>query len=75
VCDPACGSGTFPVAALRYLTEALYASVHHHGRVVDRGDRSLVSLLGPRTADGGDVETLGQELVPCRPDDPSFEAR
>jgi len=75
VCDPACGSGTFPVAALRYLTEALYASVHHHGRVVDRGDRSLVSLLGPRTADGGEVEALGQELVPCRPDDPSFEPR
>src|SRR6185436_13838516 len=23
VCDPACGSGTFPVAALRFLTEAL----------------------------------------------------
>ena len=75
VCDPACGSGTFPVAALRYLTEALYASVHHHGRVVDRHDRSVVNLLSPRTADGGDVETLGQELVPCRPDDPSFEAR
>jgi len=36
VCDPACGSGTFPVAALRYLTEALYASVHHHGRVADQ---------------------------------------
>ncbi len=75
VCDPACGSGTFPVAALRYLTEALYASVHHHGRVADRGDRSVVSLLSPRTAGGGDVETLGQELVPCRPDDPSFEPR
>ena len=75
VCDPACGSGTFPVAALRYLTEALYASAHHHGRVVNRGDRSLVSLLGPRTADGGEVEALGQELVPCRPDDPSFEPR
>ena len=25
VCDPACGSGTFPVAALRFLTDALYA--------------------------------------------------
>lgn len=75
VCDPACGSGTFPVAALRYLTDALYASVHHHGRVVDRGDRSIVSLLGPRDPDGGEFEALGQELVPCRPDDPSFEAR
>jgi len=75
VCDPACGSGTFPVAALRYLTDALYASVHHHGRVADRGDRSMVSLLGPRASDDGEFEALGQELVPCRPDDPSFEAR
>jgi hypothetical protein len=75
VCDPACGSGTFPVAALRYLTEALYASVHHHGRVTDRGDRSIVSLLGPRALDGGEFEALGEELLPCRPDDASFDIR
>lgn len=75
VCDPACGSGTFPVVALRYLTDALYAAVHHHGRVTDRGDRSVVSLLGPRPAESGDVASLGQELVPCRPDDPTFEPR
>ena len=30
VCDPACGSGTFPLAALRFLTDALYASLQHH---------------------------------------------
>jgi hypothetical protein len=78
-CDPACGSGTFPVASLRYLTDALYAAVHHHGRVADRGDRAIVSLLGSRPpgADNraDDVAALGQELVPCRPDDPSFEPR
>ncbi len=27
VCDPACGSGTFPLAALRFLTDALYAAL------------------------------------------------
>jgi hypothetical protein len=74
-CDPACGSGTFPVASLRYLTDALYTAVHHHGRVADRGDRSVVSLLGPRPTGGDEVAALGQELVPCRPDDPSFESR
>ncbi len=74
-CDPACGSGTFPVASLRYLTDALYASVHHHGRVADRGDRSVVSLLGPRPAGADDVAALGDEMVPCRPDDPNFEPR
>lgn len=29
-CDSACGSGTFPVGAARYLTEALFQSVFHH---------------------------------------------
>lgn len=76
VCDPACGSGTFPVVSLRFLTDALYAAVHHHGRVTDRGDhRSVVSLLGPQTAETGDVAALGQEMIPCRPDDPHFEPR
>ena len=74
-CDPACGSGTFPVASLRYLTDALYAAVHHHGRVADLGDRSVVSLLGPRAFAADDVASLGQEMVPCRPDDPNFEPR
>jgi hypothetical protein len=30
VCDPACGSGSFLVAALRYLTQALYDSLFAH---------------------------------------------
>ncbi|MFZ4629148.1 MAG: Eco57I restriction-modification methylase domain-containing protein, partial [Blastocatellia bacterium] len=74
-CDPACGSGTFPVASLRYLTEALYAAVHHHGRVAENVDGSVVSLLGPRAAGADAVATLGQEMVPCPPDDPTFESR
>ena len=76
VCDPACGSGTFPVAALRFLTEALYASLHHHGRVAADGDRAVVNLLGGETgAKDAQEERLGQELLPCRPDDPLFEPR
>ncbi len=74
-CDSACGSGTFPVAVLRYATDALYASVHHHGRVADRGDRSVVSLLRARTEDADDVAALGQELIPCPSEDASFEPR
>jgi hypothetical protein len=74
-CDSACGSGTFPVAALRYITNALYAAVHHHGRVADRGDRSVVSLLRPRAEDADDVAALGQELIPCPSEDASFEPR
>lgn len=77
VCDPACGSGTFPVSALRFLTDALYASLHHHGRLTDAGDRTIVRLLGgpPSSPGDGRAEPLGQELLPCRPDDAQFEPR
>src|SRR4029077_5078581 len=30
VCDPACGSASFLVAALHYLTDALYQALCHH---------------------------------------------
>ncbi len=78
VCDPACGSGSFPLAALRFLTDALYASVRHHRRIEDRDDRSLVRLLG--LDDSGEteadaVERPGDELIPCPPDADDFEPR
>ena len=78
VCDPACGSGTFPVAALRFLTDALYASLHHHQRLTDAGDRTIVQLLtgGPAVTPGqAGAEPLGRELLPCRPDEAHFEPR
>ncbi len=76
VCDPACGSGTFPVAALRFLTDALYESLHYHDRITEQGERAVVRLIEP--LDGADQvaeERLGQELLPCRPDDETFESR
>ena len=51
VCDPACGSGTFPLAALRFLTDALYASLQHHGRIEADGERALIRLLGISASD------------------------
>ena len=75
VCDPACGSGTFPLAALRFLTEALYASLQHHGRIEPEGARSLVRLLGSAGAEQGKHDRLADELIPCRPDDDNFEPR
>ena len=77
VCDPACGSGTFPLAALRFLTEALYVSLQHHGRIKPDGERALVRLL---RINGEHSETsherrLDDELIPCRPDDEHFESR
>lgn len=48
VCDPACGSGSFLVAAVRYLTEAVYESLYAYGRLQGDLDRTLVHLLGTR---------------------------
>ena len=75
VCDPACGSGTFPLAALRYLTDALCAALQHHHRIEPDGARSLVRLLGIRDEAGRPEERLGDELIPCPPDDADFEPR
>lgn len=59
VCDSACGSGSFPVAALRFLTDALFASLHHHGRIREDGGCAIVP----------------GEFLPCRPSDDTFEPR
>ena len=77
ICDPACGSGTFPLAALRFLTNALYTSLQHHGRIVPDGERALVRLLGIHNNRQEDSESqnLGDELIPCPPDDDAFEPR
>ena len=75
VCDPACGSGTFPLAALRFLTDALYDSLQHHGRIEPDGERALVRLLGIRAEGDAETDSLADELIPCRPDDDEFEPR
>ncbi|MXW18911.1 MAG: hypothetical protein F4Z83_15370, partial [Gemmatimonadetes bacterium] len=73
VCDPACGSGSFVLAALRFLTDALYESLQRHGRSEARANESLVWLLGMRGGEAGDGERLSDEQIPCRPDDDEFE--
>ena len=75
VCDPACGSGSFALAALRFLTEALYTSLQHHARIESRGNKSLVRMLGMGTGDNGPSERLSEEHIPCTPDSPDFESR
>ncbi len=71
VCDPACGSGSFPIAALRFLTDTLYDALHLHGRIEPVADRSLIALLTGEDTD----ERLVDEQIPCRPDEPTFEPR
>lgn len=71
VCDPACGSGSFPLAALRFLTEALYNSLHHYNRIQYYSDRTVIDLI----VDDATQRTLSGELLPCRPEDNDFEPR
>ena len=75
VCDPVCGSGSFVLAALRFLTDTLYASLQHHGRINVKGNRSIVRLLGVQNGKGGDGGRLTDEQIPCRPDEEDFEPR
>ena len=70
VCDPAMGSGSFLISALRYLTGALYESLHFHGRIERRGDGVI-----PRLADGLPADHPWNEVLPVAPEDPDFERR
>jgi hypothetical protein len=74
VCDPACGSGSFPVAALRFLTDALYEALHHHGRLKGDPGRPLDEILG-LVPPGRAGEEARVTRLPCRPEDDDFERR
>ncbi len=71
VCDPACGSGSFLVGALRFFTQALAASLHAHGRLTRRGESTLITLADGKP--GG--ERLAEDLLPCPPGAEDFDAR
>ena len=68
VCDPSMGSASFLVAALRYLTDALYQSLIYHKRIKDTKDAAIVILLPAGTDSKGDIR---EEL----PDVPSWDER
>ena len=67
VCDPACGSGSFLLSALRFLTEALVESLHHHQRLEPNPTGVIVRL-----ADGQAATKLGDETIPKPIGDPDF---
>jgi hypothetical protein len=74
VCDSSCGSASFLVAALHYLSEALYRSLKHHCDIEDPEAAKRITLpLGkPRTG------RAGEEIAPFPPDPENiepFEAR
>jgi hypothetical protein len=67
VCDPACGSGSFLLAALRFLTNTLVESLHHHQRLIPNPTGVIVRL-----ADGQTATKLGDETIPKPIGDPDF---
>ncbi|KAA1258182.1 Eco57I restriction-modification methylase [Rubripirellula obstinata] len=78
VCDPACGSGSFPLAALRFLTDALYHSLVYHKRFKDYADHTVIELIHPpidSQSQATNHQPLATESLPCRPDDAEFEPR
>ena len=68
VCDCAMGSGSFLAGALRYLTDALVASLFHH-KLIERAEDGGV----PRMADGQISELLSDELLKLNPAHEGFE--
>ena len=66
ICDPACGSASFLVAALHYLTDALYESLCFHRGLEEPQQAMHITLPfgSPRTG------ATGEEIVPFPPDDP-----
>lgn len=75
VCDPACGSASFLVAALHYLTDAHYRSLCHH-RHLDDPEQATKRTLPYGCLRTGQAK---EELVPFPPNDPqrghTFEDR
>jgi hypothetical protein len=70
VCDPAMGSGSFLISALRHLTQALFESLHHHGRLEDRPDGVI-----PRLSDGMPADHPWNEPLPVPREHPDFDLR
>lgn len=70
VCDPACGSGSFLIGALNFLTDGLYSSLQYHKRITMGDNQVLVSLPFGKEATGA----LHEELIPVPVTDGRFES-
>lgn len=71
VCDPACGSGSFLLASLRYLTNVLYDSILAHHRLENQNLRNIQDIISGVPSE----DVLSTEQLPCRPEDDDFEPR
>jgi hypothetical protein len=69
ICDPSMGSGSFLVAALRTLTDALLQSLYAHGRIQLHGRHTVITLASGIPSSG----ELCEETLPLPPDHENFE--
>jgi hypothetical protein len=69
VCDPSCGSASFLVAALNYLTDALYQSLWVQGRVKESPTNTVITLPFGLESQAG----LTEEMLPAPTSDEHFE--
>ena len=68
ICDPAMGSGSFPVSVLRFITDALVQSLYYHQRIERRTDGAVARL-----ADGHALSKDSEESIPLPPDHEGFD--
>jgi hypothetical protein len=68
VCDPAMGSGSFLVGALRYLTDALVESLFHHEYIRPAGETDEATLDKEKIS-----SLLSDELLKLKPGHEGFE--
>jgi len=72
VCDPAMGSGSFLVAALRYMTDALAESLWYYDLIKEKDSQNYKITLPEGHPSKG---LIPEDLIPGRPDDDKFEQR
>lgn len=70
--EPAMGSGSFLVGSLRYLVDALVASLEHHGHIQPRGDRETIVTLPFGVGATGEEN---EEVFDLPPEDDRFLAK
>lgn len=71
ICEPAMGSGSFLVGALRYLVDSLVASFEYHGRIQRRSERETIVTLPFGVGATGEES---EEVFDLPPEDERFLA-
>ena len=72
VCDPAMGSGSFLVAALRYMTDSLAESLWYYDFIKEKDSQNFKITLPEGHPSKG---LIPEDLIPGRPEDDKFEQR